>query len=48
MSQGSRSNHLDSLVGVAHHGNEQVDQDYGGGQQVDGVNELEQLQGPGI
>ena len=40
--------YLNTLVGVAHHGNEEVDQDYGGDQQVESKNYLEELQSPVI
>ena len=37
---------LDPLVGVAHHGDQQIDEDDGGDQEVEGKDQLEQDQGP--
>jgi len=37
---------LNSLIGVTHHGDEKIDQDDGGCQEIDGVNKFEKLQSP--
>ena len=42
----AKSSYLNPLIGVAHHSNEQVDEDNDGDQDVNGETDLEQLQGP--
>ena len=47
LSFGGKGKNLYPLVGVGHHGNQEVDQDDGGDQHVKGKNYLEEIHQPG-